>query len=197
MAYRGENQVGDETIELLRDAPNRTPQNYQTYQDLCHSALGSLQLLTITSPIQSSPGPKRFRGNIYFPIRIFKEIGEYLDNPSANSFRCASKSIKSALDIARTYDSSRNQASFRIDPIQVLNRLRGVALDTTASQVNSTIFENVESDRNSVVTQSDRRSGITSRFGFGVLIFVCLGGVYIFIRMLLKGHPTQSEPEVM
>jgi hypothetical protein len=199
MAYFGESQVGDETVELLRDAPSRTLHNYQTYQDLSHRALGSLQLLTVSSPILSSPQPRRFRGNIYFPIEIFKLLNEYLDRPSRNSFRCASKSIKSGLDISRTYDPARNQPSFRIDPTQVLNRLRGIPSDITAPRYNSLGEENDPERISEATTQreGDDQSHITQtpRFAYAVLIFIFFGVVYTFIRILCVSHSKQNGPE--
>jgi hypothetical protein len=176
-----ESKVGDETIQLLRDTPRRN-QNYQTYEDLFHNPLGSLKLLAIPVPKQSSPESKRFRGNIYLPIRVFKEINEYLDLPSSNSLRCASRSLKSAIDIAKTYDPSRDKPLFRIETTNFMNRLRGMVSNSSLTQYAPVTSEDFENERNNELVHSDPHLCLWW-LAFAILVFVFIVFLYIFVKM--------------
>jgi hypothetical protein len=176
-----ESKVGDETVQLLRDTPRRN-QNYQTYEDLFHQPLGSLKLLAIPGPRQSSPESKRFRGNVYFPIRIFKRINEYLDLPSSNSFRCASRSLKSAIDIAKTYDPSQDKPVFRIDPTNFMNQLRGIVSTSSMPQQIPATSSDFEDQINEDLAQSDPQFW-KWWLAFGILVFFFVGFLFIFVKL--------------
>lgn len=183
MEYR-ENKAGDETIQLLRDGPSKNYQNYQSYQDLYHHPLGSLKLLTVPGPKQSTPEPRRFRGNIYLPIPIFREINDYLDTKSLNSLRCTSKSLKSAIDAAESFDPSRSKPLFRIDPNNFLNQLRGIVTNTELSQHIQTLPEEFDIESQEVLNPTPR-TGILWGVGIVGFILIFLSFIYISLKGVL------------
>lgn len=127
--------VGEETTQLLKDNSNKKYLNLQTYNDLFQNSLGSLNLLIIPGPKQLKPELKKFCKNIFLSIEIYKIINDYLDIYSSNSLRCCSKNLKSAIDLSKNYDPNNDQQLFRIDPINFLNKLRGIVIsDVNLSQ---------------------------------------------------------------
>jgi hypothetical protein len=130
--------VGEETTTLLRSNISHKS-NYQTYNDLCSRALGSLQLITVQGPRGPPTDHSRrqsLRFNLHHEIslRAFFQINQYLNDVDSISLRACSKSIKMGLQICQPSNDS-GRLMFRIDPSSLTNRLRGINLENSSRDI--------------------------------------------------------------
>lgn len=190
---RNENRVGEETTELLRsNLINRNNNNYQSFNDLCNKSLGSLQLLVVQGPKQSILPSQKFKGNIFLPIKVYKEIQEYLDNYSIYCLRCTSKSIKIGLDLCNK-SLGQQQQTFRIEPLTFMNKLRGIIVSDSSilNQQISSIPEDHEQQQerkqinnHTIETNQTNQQSIQSLIIYGILISLMIIFLYYLFQQI-------------
>lgn len=205
------NEIYNETTQLLRSDLSLRYNNYQSYSDLCLKSLGSLNLLTITEKKNQIITKYEFKKNIYLYIHIFKEIDDYLDSYSKYSFKCTSKSIKTALELSKNYippsnqsnnlnnphennENNENQNLYRIEPLNFMNKLRGIVSDSILSQQISNIPDDLECERltginnnnNNTNNSNDNRDRIDNTIPTSIIYWILVSLIIGFLIYLFK-----------
>jgi hypothetical protein len=125
LSFVGNDRAVDETTHLLQPS-TIAPRSYFTYKDLAHRALGSLKLISVEAPQESSWENIKINSIIHLPVICFFEVTSFMDKRSYESLSCTNKRMRAALLMCQSRDAISGMPMVRIDPSSLMNRLRGI-----------------------------------------------------------------------